>query len=72
VNGLQAFLGAASAWAHRAYLVAQPLVRAMFDTVANVSTNRPEPARDVVVSLAVLVALIVLVVPRIAKKVMAK
>jgi hypothetical protein len=67
VNGLQAFLGAASAWAHRAYLVAQPLVRAMFDTVANVSTNRPEPARDVVVSLAAL-ALLVYVIPKIAKK----
>jgi hypothetical protein len=39
----------------------------MFDTVANVSTNRPEPARDVVASLAAL-ALLVCVIPKIAKK----
>jgi hypothetical protein len=68
VNGLQAFLHSASAWAHQAYLVLQPLVRAMFDTVANVFANRPEPARDVVASLVALAVLVVFV-PRIVKKV---
>ena len=67
MTGLQAFLHSLATWAHKAYLVLQPLVRAMFDTVANVFANRPEPARDVVVSLVALVVLVVFV-PRIVKK----
>jgi len=68
VTGLQAFLHSLATWAHKAYLVLQPLVRAMFDTVANVFANRPEPARDVAVSLVAL-AVLVAFVPKALKKI---
>jgi len=68
VTGFQAFLHSLATWVHKAYLVLQPLVRAMWDTVGNVFLNKPEPARDVAVSLAALAVLAVFI-PKIVKKV---
>lgn len=55
-------------WLHGVITAVTPAVRAFFADVAAMLSNRPAPAGEVAVSVAVLVALLVFV-PRILKKI---
>ena len=41
----------------------------LFATIGNVASNRPEPARQVIIDVVILAALVALVIPRIVKAV---
>lgn len=59
-------------WLHGVITAVKPAVSAFFRDVGAMVANRPAPAGEVVISTAVLVVLIVMIVPRVFKKVTAK
>lgn len=65
-------LNAALAWLHGVITTLKPAVAAFITDVGAMTSNRPAPAGEVVISMAVLVVLVVLVVPRAFKKVITK
>ena len=65
-------VNAALAWVHGVITALKPAVAAFVSDVGAMVANKPAPAGEVVISMAVLVVLIVLVVPRIFKKVITK
>ncbi|HTQ88404.1 MAG TPA: hypothetical protein VMK84_02820 [Streptosporangiaceae bacterium] len=59
---------AALAWVHGVIVAVKPAVAAFVSDIGAMASNRPAPAGEVAISMAVLVVLLVFV-PRIIKKI---